>query len=59
MKPKLLPLLEMVVETGVRRGLARARKHNDAPSDEQIADAVERAIWDEMHEWFDFEEIDR
>lgn len=48
-------VLTMCVETGVRRGWTRAHKHNEAPDDQQICDAIERAVTDEICEWFLFE----
>lgn len=54
MTPKLLPLLELCIETGAVRGVSRAHKHLDNPSREAIAQAVASAIWEELHEWFDF-----
>lgn len=54
MTPKLLPLLEMCIDTGAVRGVSRAFKHTDDPSREAIAQAVATAILNELHEWFDF-----
>ena len=57
MTPKLLPLLERCIQDGLLLGYARAYKHNDSPTVEQIADAQEQAILNEIHEWFEFEEL--
>lgn len=56
MKPKFYPLLERCVEDGVARGVRQAHKHNDDPTDEGLAAAVETAVMEEIHEWFDFDQ---
>ena len=56
LKAKVMPVLDMAIEAGSRRGVARAYKHNDAPSHEAIAQSVHEAVLDEIHEWFDIEE---
>ena len=58
MKPKILPVLEMCIENGLNRGYIRAYKHTDTPDEGQILDAIEQAIMEEIHEWFEFPEID-
>ncbi len=57
MKPKLVPVLEMCISSGAGLGVARAFKHNDNPSYEDLQDKVAQAIWEQLHEWFDFEEL--
>jgi hypothetical protein len=59
MQPKLIPVLEMAVENGTRLGIRRAYKHNDIPTDDQLADAITAAIMTEMYEWFDFPDLIR
>ena len=56
MKPKILPVLEMCVETGTMVGWNRAFKHNDKPGEDVIREAIASAIMHELYEWFDFEE---
>ena len=56
MKPKILPVLEMCVETGTMVGWNRAFKHNDKPGEDAIRQAIASAIMHELYEWFDFEE---
>lgn len=58
MKPKTLPVLEMCIENGLARGIRRAYKHTDEPSEEHMLDVMEKAIMEEIHEWFQFPEID-
>jgi hypothetical protein len=56
MTPDAYKVMTMAVETGVALGVRRAYKHDAKPSDEAIIAAVERAVIDEMCEWFKFEE---
>jgi hypothetical protein len=56
MKPKILPVLEMCIETGTTVGWNKAFKHNDNPSEEIIRQAIASAIMHELYEWFDFKE---
>lgn len=55
MKPKLIPLLERCIETGIELGWSRAFKHDDMPSEETIKTKVAEAIWSEIEDWFDFD----
>lgn len=49
-------VLERCVETGIRLGLNRARKHQEAPTEAEVVQAIQRAIMEEVEEWFIFEE---
>ena len=49
-------VLERCVETGIKLGLHRARKHQEAPTEAELVQAIQRAIMDEVEEWFVFEE---
>jgi hypothetical protein len=53
MTPKFMPLLEMCLENGIKRGLARAYKHTDEPSSQEIENALMLEITNEIYEWFD------
>lgn len=55
MKPKTIPLLEQCIANGIILGQTRATKHNEHPTTAQIREAIERAIMEEIHEWFSFE----
>jgi len=55
MKPRLIPLLEQCIETGIHRGWDRAWKHDDNPSAAIVSERIREAIWIELHEWFDFD----
>jgi hypothetical protein len=56
MKPKEWRVLEMAVSDGALRGVRRAYKHNEEPTEEQIAESVSTCVLGEISEWFDFEE---
>ena len=56
MKPKEQAVIEMCIENGLSRGIRRAYKHTDEPSEEHMLDAMEKAIMEEIHEWFEFDE---
>ena len=56
MTPDAYKVMQMAVETGVALGVRRAYKHSAKPSEEAIIAAVERAVIDEICEWFRFDE---
>jgi hypothetical protein len=56
MTPKFKSVLEVAIESGISLGIRRAYKHNDAPTEQQLQEAIEFAIWNELFEWFDFDE---
>lgn len=53
--PNSYRLICECVENGVRRGWARAYKHNDNPSEEQVKDSIDSAVMSEICEWFIFD----
>lgn len=53
MTPKFMQLLEMCLQNGIKRGLARAYKHTDEPSAVDIENALLLEITNEIYEWFD------
>ena len=57
MKPKILPVLEMCIETGLTSGYRRAFTHHDNPSEEEITEQIRQSIMHELYEWFDFEAV--
>ena len=57
MKAKEYNLIAQCVETGVVLGWNRAHKHIDDPEPEHIREQIERAVLNEICEWFDFEDI--
>jgi DNA-binding phage protein len=46
----------MCIETGVRRGLNKAFKHDDEPSMETISNCLEECIQEELMQFFDMED---
>ena len=59
MRVKEYIVLSDCVERGVAYGINRAHKHNDTPSQDEIASAVIDAVMLEIAEYFDFDtEID-
>jgi hypothetical protein len=56
MKPRYYSIIENCIESGAERGLARARKHIDTPSDESIVENITREIMNELCEFFSFED---
>lgn len=56
MKPRTYSILSDAVEEGARLGVKRAYKHNDAPTDEQIAGNVANAIMLCITERFSFDD---
>lgn len=59
MKPKTLPLLERCIEDGVDLGWLRAHKHDDNPTDRAIKDKIVESVLAQIHDWFDFEELEQ
>jgi hypothetical protein len=55
MKPKILPLLDVCIETGIQLGWQRAHKHTDNPTPDHVYTQIYQAIWSELDEWFDFQ----
>jgi len=57
MKAKEYNLIAQCVENGVMLGWNRAHKHIDNPEPEFIREQIERAVLNEICEWFVFEGI--
>ena len=58
MTPDAYKVLVLAVETGVALGVRRAFKHDARPTDVAIIAAVQRAVIDEICEWFRFDQED-
>ena len=56
MKAKTYNLIRQCVENGTSYGWNRAHKHVSDPSPEQIKNAIEDAVMNEISEWFTFED---
>ena len=57
MKPKIYPILEDCIESGILFGFRRAFKHDDDPSEEQVVQHILGEIMSAICEKFDFEEF--
>jgi len=57
MKAKEYNLIAQCVETGITLGWNRAHKHSENPEPHHIREQIERAVMNEICEWFDFEEM--
>jgi len=57
MTPKFTQLLEQCITDGVILGHERAYKHNEAPSQSDINQSIVTEVFNEIHEWFDFDEL--
>jgi len=56
MTPKFLQLLEKCILDGVILGHQRAYKYNDSPNESDINQSIVNEVFNEIHEWFDFDE---
>jgi hypothetical protein len=56
MKARDSLVLERCVEVGIKLGLNRARKYQSAPTEAEVVQAIQRAVMEEVEEWFVFEE---
>ena len=54
MKPKTYNILRDAIERGISYGVRRAYKHTDTPSEATLEHEIDMAIWNEIHECFDF-----
>jgi hypothetical protein len=59
MTPKFIRLLEECITDGVVLGHTRAYKHNNDPSTADINESIVREVLNEIHEWFDFDELNQ
>ena len=59
MKPKLIPVLENCIESGIQVGWNRAFKHDDDPPSHVVHKHIYDAIWLELHEAFDLPEAEQ
>ena len=53
LRVKVYPVLVEAIEAGVRYGWVRAHKHDPAPDERTIMEAIESAVLNEMLERFD------
>jgi len=55
MKANEYKVLEEAVDEGVNWGFAKAYKHHEAPSEEQVREAVKAAVMASVCDWFSLE----
>jgi hypothetical protein len=58
MKVFVFKLLSRCIEEGIQRGINRAHKHTDNPSESSLIIEIQNAIELELFEWFDFSDSD-
>lgn len=56
MKAREYLIMQECIDVGIQRGWARAHKHNDSPTAQQIQACIEDAVMLEIVEYFIFEE---
>ena len=59
MTPDTRKLLDRCIEDGVAVGLRRAFKHTDQPTEDALAEEIQRAVMVQIDEWFTFKETDK
>ena len=59
MTPDTRKLLDRCIEDGVAVGLRRAFKHTDQPTEDALAEEIQRAVGVQIDEWFTFKETDK
>ena len=59
MKPKTREILERCISQGTEAGYHRAHKHTDTPTESGICAEIERNIWLEIDNYFEFENIEQ
>jgi hypothetical protein len=52
MKPKVLPILEQCIETGICLGYNRARKYDVVENEQQLFNLIQQEIMNNIHEYF-------
>ena len=56
MKPKIRAILATAIDEGIRYGWHRAHKHTDIPDEHHVQCEIDNAIWNAIHEVFEFNE---
>lgn len=57
MKPRIHAILGDAIERGIEAGMRRAYKHTDTPTQDQIMDKIHAAIWENIYQVFEFDEV--
>jgi len=56
MKVNVRLVLEDLIAEGIALGYRRSFKHNDKPTESDITEHIETAIWEKMHQYVSFED---
>ena len=56
MKLNVRLVLEDLIAEGITLGYRRSFKHNDKPTESDITEHIETAIWEKMHQYLSFED---
>lgn len=56
MKAKEFELISKCIEDGVEYGISRAYKYNESPSRKDLSEEIQRALLNEICEWWHFED---
>jgi hypothetical protein len=48
-------VLEDLIAEGIRLGHSRAYKHNEKPTESEITEYIEQAIWNKLDQYLNFE----
>ena len=56
LKPKTYAVLDRAIEDGIAYGIARAHKHTDSPTMQQIQASIHTNVMNEIAEWFDIDD---
>ena len=56
MKPNIQTILAKAIEEGISYGWHRAHKHTDSPDAHHVKGEIDNAIWNAIHEVFEFNE---
>ena len=56
MKAKILPILELAINEGVKYGYQRAHNHVDNPLPERICEQIEESVMESIHTYFDIDD---
>jgi hypothetical protein len=58
MKANYYEILQHAIEIGIEYGWNRAHKHTDEPIKEHLLSEIENGIWENIHNYFNFDHID-
>ena len=56
MKPKIKTILAKAIDEGIEYGWHRGHKYSDNPDSHHVKGEIDNAIWNAIHEVFEFNE---